>query len=1534
MPPRRAAHAPRALSSKPAQDAPSPARGGERAETQRVSDSELRAIFGAMTENIFVLDAEGRFLKIVPTNPAFLYRSPDKMLGKRLDDIFSPARASIARGYIQRALETRQTLSLEYSLRIDGRLTWFSATVSPLMADTVIWVARDITERKRIEESEREQRLLAEALRDSAAALNGTLNFDEVLDRILVNVERVVPHDAAGVMLIEAGAASNVRTRGFAERGLEAFVHSFNLPVFDTPDLNAMIVTGKPIVIQETRDFPGWVAFPETSWIRSSVKAPIRIKDEIIGFLNLDSSTPGFFTSLHAERLQIFADQVAVALENARLFASVQQELAERQRAQAALRESEERFRSIVERTQAFLVNVDTQGRFTYVNDAAAKILGYPNPQGLIGKQYLSFVHPEDRKRVRRAYLTQVATRQESVAQEFRGLDAAGKVRWLSFVSNPLIEDGRVVGQTGVAQDITERKRAEEQVERRAREFAALYETTRDLATQQDLPTLLQSIAERAADLLAAPAGAIYLYDALQGDLHVALTTNSIVPVGTRINLGEGMAGRVAQTRQRLIVNDYKTWPLRSPKYEGVPFGAVIEVPMLSGGELIGVLVVQEAGGKTREFTDADARLLSLFASQAASAVHNARLLGETQQRAREMKRLYELGRQLNSALDLAVVLQMVADAARELSGAKESRVFAPRAEGGQWLRSISTLQPEHFSPVRPTSPRPGGKTETILRTGQPIVIQDIADDPDVDTTVRARGIRSLVGMPIPAGSRTIGVLFADSEEPNAFDAHAQELLAILATQAGIAIQNARLFEETQQRAQRQDALYRVSTSLATMQGERELCETVVRACRDVLGYPYSGIFLVEPETGDRVLYAQSGWEAAPKDWRLHPGEGLSEKPTLTGELQYTPDVTREPRYVQGMSDSRSEVDVPIKIGEMVLGVLVIERAHVDAFDAGDFGVLQAVANQLAVALQNTRLFDAAQHELAERKQAEKTLTEERTLLRTIMDNIPDPIFVKDTESRFVIDNVAHRNFIGVKTADQVLGKTSFDFRPQEVAARLIAVDRAVMESGKPVINKEDLITNPGTGKQIWRVQSKVPLRDSNGKVIGLVGIAQDITERKQAEKALQTAAEVARVVTAVLDIDQVLPRVVDLLCERFGYYHAGVLLVDAAGEWAILRASSSQTSQHELENVLKFRVGEQGMVGFTTRTGQPRIAQDVTTDPTYFAHPALPDTRSEAVFPLRIGDQVVGALDVQSTEPNVFTENTVAILTMIADQIAVAIQNARLHQIEKERARELDQAYRTLQANQEKLLVVEKMASLGRLTAGIAHEMNTPLAAVRAALAELGQLGVEYQNSIGDADVSADDHRAIAQEMLHSIQLADNAAARAAGFVRGIKAQTRDLASTERRRFNAVTVIEEALLLLRHALREKNCTATFEPVAENMEMFGSPGRLTQIVTNLITNAIDASADCGGGPIAIHLAPYDHGIELQVSDRGCGIPPENLSKIFDPMFTTKPFGEGTGLGLAIVHDIVTGEFGGTIQVTSQVGQGTTFSVRFPQRKEA
>jgi DNA-binding LacI/PurR family transcriptional regulator/signal transduction histidine kinase len=298
-----------------------------------------------------------------------------------------------------------------------------------------------------------------------------------------------------------------------------------------------------------------------------------------------------------------------------------------------------------------------------------------------------------------------------------------------------------------------------------------------------------------------------------------------------------------------------------------------------------------------------------------------------------------------------------------------------------------------------------------------------------------------------------------------------------------------------------------------------------------------------------------------------------------------------------------------------------------------------------------------------------------------------------------------------------------------------------------------------------------------------------------------------------------------------------------------------------------------------------------------------------------------------------------------LREQMSAAIKGALLMQevVEKDReqqrlladlekhARELEVANQAIRDNQSKLVTSEKLASLGRLTASIVHEMNTPLAAVRNALVDLGGLVTEYEKSSGDAEVTAEDHAEIVGEMRQSIGLARSAAERAQLFVRGIKGQTRDLGPHERQTFDVLSVTREALLMLGHSMRKGNCRAELDAPAEPVELFGSPVRFSQVITNLVENAVDATIPRGGGAIHLRMAFHGDNLVLEVEDGGTGIPPDVQPRIFEPMFTTKPFGQGTGLGLSIVRDIVTGHFGGAIDVRSHPDEGTTFTVLFSRR---
>jgi len=159
----------------------------------------------------------------------------------------------------------------------------------------------------------------------------------------------------------------------------------------------------------------------------------------------------------------------------------------------------------------------------------------------------------------------------------------------------------------------------------------------------------------------------------------------------------------------------------------------------------------------------------------------------------------------------------------------------------------------------------------------------------------------------------------------------------------------------------------------------------------------------------------------------------------------------------------------------------------------------------------------------------------------------------------------------------------------------------------------------------------------------------------------LQASAQVSRMVAQIRDRDKLLSQVTHLISRHFGFYHVGIFLVDTPRRYAVLRAANSEGGRHMLARRHKLGVGSEGIVGYVTETGNPRIALDVGADAVYFDNPDLPETRSEVALPLYVGDEVIGALDVQSTQAAAFDQEAVTLLMTLADQIAITIENARL---------------------------------------------------------------------------------------------------------------------------------------------------------------------------------------------------------------------------------------------------------------------------------
>lgn len=261
----------------------------------------------------------------------------------------------------------------------------------------------------------------------------------------------------------------------------------------------------------------------------------------------------------------------------------------------------------------------------------------------------------------------------------------------------------------------------------------------------------------------------------------------------------------------------------------------------------------------------------------------------------------------------------------------------------------------------------------------------------------------------------------------------------------------------------------------------------------------------------------------------------------------------------------------------------------------------------------------------------------------------------------------------------------------------------------------------------------------------------------------------------------------------------------------------------------------------------------------------------------------------------------------------------------------ELRGAYSQLEQNHACLLRADRLATLGRLTAGIAHEVNTPLSAVQNALRVLRELGEEYAASIDDAAVRPADHHDIAREIVATAGSAAEWADKAARFIRGTKAHGRTARDTVAEPFLASDMVDEARTMLVHRLRVAGCTLECDAQRPGIMILGDRSAFSQVLINLISNALDAYEDgrITNGRIVVAISQPADTVTVEVRDWAGGIPLQVLPRIFEELFTTKNAGRGTGLGLWISRTIIEKEFGGQLDVMSIPGEGSRFIATMP-----
>jgi PAS domain S-box-containing protein len=651
-------------------------------------------------------------------------------------------------------------------------------------------IISDITERKRIQEAEREQRALAEALRDSAAALNSTLNLKDVLDQLMSYLGRVVSHETVNVMLLEAqGKARIVGIRGYAQHGVdESAMLATEWNIEDVPNWRRIKETRQPVLISDTQTDPRWVLVPGAEWIRSYLGAPILVKGQVIGFIHLDSATPGFFTPSHIERLRSFADQAAIAIENTRLYDQSQQEIEQRKTAEAVMVKRAAELQAVAEISTAASIapNVQqtlqsvvdlTKERFDlyhahiYLLDVLGENLVLSAGAGEVGKQMVARGHsiPFNRPHslVARAARTHQGVISNDVTQEPDFLPNPLLPHTRSELATPIIVGDAVLGIFDVQSEVTNRF------------------TDEDIAIQTTLAQQLGAALQNARSLERAETLVAELNDVTRGLVR------------------EGWADyKTGELGQESFVYDLAQVS-RSSDVTAIPETEHFVTPLAVRGEVIGELAVVEPQEivEARQIAEAIAQRLSAHIENLRLSEQTQVALAETNKRAVELEAVAEVTTATSTILERDRLIASAVHLTQRRFSLYHCHVFLfdyVTNNLGIIACGWRDEEPEdsahgrrliHLTQERSLVARAARDREAVL-------VNDVTQDPSWLPNDVLPETKSELAVPMVVGDTLVGVFDAQSEMVGRFSEDDVRTFSTLANAIAVAVQNATLYAE------------------------------------------------------------------------------------------------------------------------------------------------------------------------------------------------------------------------------------------------------------------------------------------------------------------------------------------------------------------------------------------------------------------------------------------------------------------------------------------------------------------------------------------------------------------------------------------------------------------------------------------------------------------------------------------------------------------------------------------------------------------
>ncbi len=1063
----------------------------------------------------------------------------------------------------------------------------------------------------------------------------------------------------------------------------------------------------------------------------------------------------------------------------------------------------------------------------------------------------------------------------------------------------------------------------------------SFYEASNTLVSSRDPERVLQDTVERASAATGACGASMILIDQM-GQSRYWITTgiNKQFDILKMVR-PNGLSVQIMLTGEPEVIEDTSKQRDRvNPSVFERGIGAALGLPVTLEGKRIGVMWIDH--DEPHHFSKHEVDSMQLYVNQAAIAYDSAR-------RIKELEYIRQAAEALAGAAGLPEVLEQIVCSAQEVLQADSAAILPYDDIQDRFIldRSVvANIPNEYWREFQKVGPRQGGTAYTVMERGW-VGIMNVDDLERYGFLGEATrkllgqiGTQSFQGIALTVGEEKLGVLYVNYNRPRIFSEEEREITRTFANHAALPLKKAKLLDQVSKARNTAKIVAEVTalenlddTLRSVVEGTMEVvgCDAVTVYVydqdKDQLGHPPTLIGVRYPERARRLSEVERDsivFEILKRD-----------------QIYIVDDLSTDPLF-QNRRFARDEqivacVALPLKVGIEKVGVMFVNYRRPHRFTDDKLTNIGLFAHQAAVAIRNAQLYEEAQKRataLQALYQASLNLTAELSVeavleevvhhARQLTEAQYGALGVLDAEDKinpFITSGLDATRKERIKFAPKGRGVLGLLLRePKPIRVRDIRQHpnftgfpshhpEMISFLGVPILSKGTFIGSLYMGNKLGAAEFSQEDQDVLGLLAAQTAIAIQnarlFEEAQRRARLLDAAAKVARDATATLEVNELLDVTARLISDFFGFYHVGVFLLDHTREYAVLRAASSEGGQRMLERSHKLKMGQEGIVGFVTKTGKPRLTSNVKKDRRHYPNPDLPNTLSEMAFPLIARGQVFGALDLQSTEIVNLREEDIITLQTMADQLANAIHNA--------------QQYEELKRTKGLVGARTALAWMGMATSTWRHAIDKHALTIREQLQLLSR-------NLDQTDPSK--HYSQLSERLSAIERLANKILE--------KPLTPPLTAEEG--VESVTINdligERAKQLWQN---EPYKTATLQI---DLQLSGaatvkiSREWLRRAFDILVDNAIDAVAGREVRAVVIGTRPANEGTEIFVSDTGPGLPQEIQEKIGLEVIEKPEDAKGLGMGLLMAQTIVQ-TYSGALRVDTTGPMGTIMVIWLP-----